>query len=259
MIEDVAGPGTRGVSPGARPGSGHGHGFEPEPPSDAQRTDIRPTDARAVDARWTVVLPFKGGPQAKSRLSAGSRPAGHTGLASAIALDCLDAVLAARLVGQVVVVTADPALAVPAAAAGAVVRPETRPGTGLLAAIADGLAGLEGPCAVLLGDLPALRPAELDQALQTAWETLTAVSQRPGMAFVPDADGIGTVLLAAAGPAAMVPSFGPESARLHAASGARRLDLDLPTLRRDVDTPADLARATEFGLGPRTRAVLALG
>ncbi|GLY30124.1 2-phospho-L-lactate guanylyltransferase [Kineosporia sp. NBRC 101731] len=199
---------------------------------------------------WTMVLPFKGGPNAKSRLAA------PPGLASAIALDCLDAVVAAQRVARVVVVTADSSLTQSASAAGATVRNESRPGAGLLAAITDGLDGLQGPCAVLLGDLPALRPPDLDQALQRAWEALTTKDDRPGMVFVPDADGIGTVLLAAADPSTLRPSFGPESARRHTESGARRLDLDLPALRRDVDTQADLAVARQIGLGRRTRAAL---
>jgi 2-phospho-L-lactate guanylyltransferase len=209
-----------------------------------------PPPGGVQSARWTLVLPFKGGPNAKSRLAA---PAG---LATAIALDCLDAVLAAELVGEVVVVTADPLLAADARAAGALVRGESRPGAGLPAAIEDGLRGLDGPCAVLLGDLPALGPQDLDSALQRAWEALTRLPGGPGtapaMVFVPDADGIGTVLLTALGPSAMRPSFGPDSARRHADSGALRLDLDLPGLRRDVDTQADLEAARALGLGKRT-------
>ncbi len=193
-----------------------------------------------------MVLPFKGGPNAKSRLAAPGA------LATAIALDCLDAVRAAAAVAEVVVVTADPALASAAGEAGAVVRGESRPGSGLLAAISDGLQGLEGPCAVLLGDLPALRPEDLDVALQAAHRALT--TSAPSMVFVPDAEGVGTVLLAALAPGRMRPSFGPASARLHAESGAVRLELDLPALRRDVDTQADLESAAALGLGPRTAA-----
>ncbi len=200
--------------------------------------------------RWTLVLPFKGGPNAKSRLSA---PAG---LATAIALDCLEAVLAAERVGTVVVVTADPLLAADARDAGALVRGESRPGSGLPAAIEDGLRGLDRPCAVLLGDLPSLRPADLDSALQRASEALTTAADgsgaAPTMVFVPDADNVGTVLLAALRPSAMRPSFGPDSARRHVESGALRLDLDLPRLRRDVDTQADLEAARGLGLGKRT-------
>jgi 2-phospho-L-lactate/phosphoenolpyruvate guanylyltransferase len=203
---------------------------------------------------WTLILPLKGGPAAKSRLGA---PAA---LATAIALDCLDAVLAVELVTTVVVVTPDPILAAEAVTAGARVRAESTPGGGLLAAVADGLQAVPGRCAVLLGDLPALRAEDLATALELAGDLLTratAETPAPPMVFVPDAEGTGTVLLSALSPAAMRPSFGPRSASAHQAAGAFRLDADLPRLRRDVDTPADLRTAIEFGVGPRTRAVLA--
>jgi 2-phospho-L-lactate guanylyltransferase len=198
---------------------------------------------------WTMVLPLKGGPAAKSRLGAPAT------IATAIALDCLDAVLAADRVDAVVVVTADLALAALAQQAGAAVHPESVPGGGLLAAVTDGLRGLSGPVAVLLADLPALRPVDLSIALRRARTALEAPAAA-AMAFVPDAEGTGTVLLAALGPGSMAPCFGPDSAGLHEAAGALRLELDLPRLRRDVDTPADLDVARSQGLGRRTRAAL---
>jgi 2-phospho-L-lactate guanylyltransferase len=220
------------------------------------------TEQRPSGKSWTVVLPLKGGSNAKSRLGA---PAP---LATAIALDCLAAVLASDRVGEVVVVTADPLMAGRAAAAGARVQPESVPGRGLPAAISDGLAAVQGRCAVLLGDLPALRPDDLSTALRRAGELLTGEllasnpdpstpDSRPAMAFVPDAEGTGTVLLAALTPAALAPAFGPDSAAAHAAAGAARLDLDLPRLRRDVDTRDDLRTAIALGIGPLTREVLA--
>jgi 2-phospho-L-lactate guanylyltransferase len=195
-----------------------------------------------------VVLPLKGGTGAKSRLGGSRR------LAAAIALDCLDAVLACPDAAAVVVVTPDAGLAAAVSGTRARAVGESRPGTGLLAALDDGLAAAEGPVALLLGDLPALRPEDLSAALRAAGETLAAGDHR--MAFVPDADGTGTVLLAGPGPDAVDPSFGPSSALAHARAGARRLDLALPRLRRDVDTPADLAAALALGVGPRTAAAL---
>jgi 2-phospho-L-lactate guanylyltransferase len=212
------------------------------------------TDAGRATGGWTVILPLKGGPAAKSRLGA---PAA---LATAIALDCLDAVLATDQVDAVVVVTPDPRLAAEAVAAGARVQAESAPGAGLSAAVSDGLQAVLGRCAVLLGDLPALRPDDLATALHRAGDLLGPdgrAHDRPSMVFVPDAEGTGTVLLTALSPAAMRPSFGPGSAAAHRAAGAVRLELDLPRLRRDVDTPADLRTAVEFGVGRRTRAVLA--
>lgn len=208
---------------------------------------------------WTVILPLKGGPTAKSRLGA---PAA---LATAIALDCLDTVLAVDRVQAVVVVTTDPHLAAEAVTAGARVQAESSPGSGLLRAVNDGLADVPGRCAVLLADLPALRVDDLETALALAGDLLTRpIAQPTGgpelpppMVFVPDAEGTGTVLLTALTPAAMRPAFGPASASAHQRAGALRLEVDLPRLRRDVDTPADLRTAVEFGVGPRTTAALA--
>jgi 2-phospho-L-lactate/phosphoenolpyruvate guanylyltransferase len=59
-------------------------------------------------------------------------------------------------------------------------------------------------------------------------------------------------LLAAATPGALQPAFGPGSLAAHVRRGAVPLDLDLPRLRRDVDTPADLDEALALGVGPRT-------
>jgi 2-phospho-L-lactate guanylyltransferase len=170
------------------------------------------------------------------------------------------------VVRRAVVVTPDEAVAGAAAAVGADVVPESRPGAGLLPALADGLGAAQGPVAVLLGDLPALRSPDLSAALREAGRALHAADRAhgaadgdggpPAMAFVPDAEGDGTVLLAGLDPRAMRPSFGPASAGAHARAGARRLDLALPRLRRDVDTRADLATAAALGVGPRTAAVL---
>jgi 2-phospho-L-lactate guanylyltransferase len=197
---------------------------------------------------WTLILPVKGGPLAKSRL--GGRPE----LATAIALDCLDAVLACPVVGRVLVVTSDPPIRAAARAVGAHVVPEAQPGAGLVPAIVSGVrvAALvcAGPTAVLLADLPALRPEDLAAALAAVEARLH--DDTASMAAVPDAQGTGTVLLAARTPADLDPAFGPDSLGEHVRRGAEALDLDLPGLRRDVDTPADLEAALALGVGPRT-------
>jgi 2-phospho-L-lactate guanylyltransferase len=203
-------------------------------------------------APWTIVLPVKGGPLAKSRL--GARPQ----VAAAIALDCLEAALACPSVGRCVVVTADRSTGAAARAAGARVVAESRPGAGLVAAIGDGLAAVRagapwsaGRTGVLLADLPALRPVDLEAAL-AAVDGRLAARPAPLMCAVPDAEGSGTVLLAAARPGDLDPAFGPDSLAEHVRRGAVPLDLDLPRLRRDVDTAADLEAALGLGLGPRT-------
>jgi 2-phospho-L-lactate/phosphoenolpyruvate guanylyltransferase len=204
---------------------------------------------------WTLVLPVKGGPRAKSRL--GAPPA----VAAAIALDCLDAVLACAAVGTCLVVSADVATQRSARLAGARVVPESRPGSGLVAAIGDGLAAASRrpwcarPAAVLLADLPALRPEDLQAALHAARSALDGDGVR--MAAIPDADGTGTVLLAARTPSRLDPAFGPRSFAEHLRRGAVPVPLDSPRLRRDVDTPADLDAALALGVGPRTASALA--
>lgn len=101
--------------------------------------------------------------------------------------------------------------------------------------------------AVLLGDLPSLLPEDLAEALSCPAERF----------FVADASGTGTTLLAAAPGVALEPEFGLGSACRHATSGAVAVTGALASLRRDVDTAADLDAAVALGVGPATRAALA--
>lgn len=214
----------------------------------------------APEAAWGLVVPVKGGAGAKSRLGRARS------LAGPIAADTLRAVAACPLVGHLVVVSGDgsrPGQLGAAAHPGLRVHEVTeRPGArdGLNPAIRHGLAELRrvaphGPAAVLLGDLPALTAGALATALEAVRQLLDGDQGVP-RAFVPDADGEGTVLLAARRPGFVEPRFGAGSARAHERGGAARLALDLPPLRRDVDTPGDLERAARLGLGPATARAL---
>ncbi|WP_348775114.1 2-phospho-L-lactate guanylyltransferase [Solwaraspora sp. WMMD791] len=223
------------------------------------------------EATWSVVLPVKRLAAAKSRLRGALTGVPHEELALALALDTVAAVLACPLVAEAVVVTADPVAAAALAALGARTVAEPDPG-GLNAALAHGAASVPAgrPVAALTADLPALRPAELAAALRAAASPATT-----GRCFVPDADGTGTVLLAAVDAATLHPRFGPGSADRHAASGARRIGGDedtgtggaggatgedaWPTLRRDVDTADGLADAARLGLGRHTAALCRAG
>jgi 2-phospho-L-lactate guanylyltransferase len=193
---------------------------------------------------WTAVIPVKPLDSAKSRLR-GAVPAGrHADLALALVRDTVAAVLACPAVREVLVVTDDPGAARAATALGARVEPD-RPDAGLNAAVrfgADIVAGVTRPRAALAADLPALRPGELAAAL--------ALARR--RSFVADAEGSGTVLLAAPPGVPLDPRFGAGSAAAHAASGAQALTGDWPGLRRDVDTAADLQTVMELGVGPCT-------
>jgi 2-phospho-L-lactate guanylyltransferase len=193
---------------------------------------------------WTVVIPAKGLADAKTRLlPASDDPAAHRRLVQAIRADTLAAARAAVGVARVLVVTDRPG------EPGALVQ--TRPGLNAALEEAAEHAARCWPAdgvAALVGDLPALRAGALSAAL--------AAAARHRRAFVPDAAGTGTTLLAAHPGAQLAPAFGPGSAARHA-EAAVQLDAEAG-LRQDVDTAEDLQRAARLGLGPATAAVLAL-
>ena len=196
---------------------------------------------------WTVILPIKGGPLAKTRLR--GLGAGRVLVAAAVAADTVAAVAGSSRVAHILVVTADPQVRAMVVDVGAVLVAD--PGTGLDDAVVAALraAPAHRPCAVLLADVPAVRPGDVAAALDACADALAAGAAR---AVVPDTEGSGTVLLAAAYPSALRPQFGPGSAARHAADGGVLLDVAMPRLRRDVDTPEDLAAAIGLGVGQAT-------
>jgi len=148
-----------------------------------------------------------------------------------------DVVEAAIELGRVLVVTNDRAV-VPA---GAAVVDD--PGTGLGAAVAAGLARIEGHALVVNADLPCVTP---DSLLKLA---------AAGLALVEASDGT-TNALSLPDPRVFAPFYGPGSAerfRAHAPFATVRI----PELELDVDEDADLERLGPL-LGPRTRALLAV-
>jgi 2-phospho-L-lactate guanylyltransferase len=197
---------------------------------------------------WVVVIPVKGTPDAKSRFGSGD----HSALAMAIALDTVDAALAADGVSGVLVVTSEGASPLFDETEALVLIEDGVPG--LASAIGLGIetaAEMMAPgrgIAVLLGDLPAMTSAELGDAL--------ALAARYDLAMVPDAEGTGTALITAADGAIHAPAFGVGSAALHRVAGYVALELPADSgLRNDVDT-LDRLRSLEGRLGPRTAAVL---
>lgn len=206
-----------------------------------------------MSALVSLIVPVRDAAHAKSRLAVGGgadADARRASLAAAIALDTVAAARAAREVGELIVVGS---LAEPLDG----VRLVDDPGYGLLVAIGAGLAAADpaAPTAVLLGDLPALQPADLDAALVAASEH--------HWAFVPDAEGTGTTLVVAAAGLPHSLRFGADSAEHHSDAGYVELSVrEHSGLRRDVDTLeqltalAALANADVVLLGPRTRALL---
>lgn len=218
----------------------------------------RPLHNGRVDSteKWSLVVPLKPLAVAKSRLAAAVgavRPA----LALAFALDTVAAALACEQVADVTVVTDDPTAGAELAGLGALVTADV-PAAGLNAALRYGAERTrervpDAPVAALNGDLPALRPAELDSVLREA----VRAHKR---AFLADAAGVGTTLLAAPPHVPLSPAFGGPSRARHLASGAHEITLPgVPSVRRDVDTADDLRAARELGLGPRTAAFFAAG
>jgi 2-phospho-L-lactate guanylyltransferase len=197
---------------------------------------------------WSVVVPVKGGPDAKSRLRA---PDGvdRLVLARALALDTVTAASEAVGASRVLVVTSDPEVLTAIDDLGVATLAD--PGDGLNAAVRAGLAALPAnrPAVVLLGDVPALRAVDLRAAL-------VAADHHDGW-FVADAEGTGTVLLGSAQAGSLRPAFGSGSAARHEHEGYHRLDLDLDRLRRDVDDEVSLGEALRLGVGPSTAGLLA--
>jgi 2-phospho-L-lactate guanylyltransferase len=206
--------------------------------------------ARPDAAEWVVVVAAKRLGAAKSRLT-GVTGDQRSELALGMLLDTVAAAQSALGVIAVFVVTDDERIGAAVSAIGASSIADA-PARGLNAALAHGVAAatLQYPgagVALLAGDLPALRPGDLETALRVADDADVVVA---------DHGGTGTTMLAARTPTSLRPSFGDDSFARHVAAGAVAVSGALHGLRRDVDEPADLAAAIELGVGPATAAVL---
>lgn len=203
---------------------------------------------------YGIVVPVKPPSVAKSRL-VGIGDALRRELVVAFAVDTINAAMAAPIVDVVLAVTDDHELALELSGLGAYVIPD---GTAddLNASLAEAAAEVHRRwpglwIGALCGDLPALRPDELSLVLAEVPEERAL--------FVADTQAVGTTLLAAPSPELFIPHFGAGSHRAHLDAGAMEFELDdVPGLRRDVDTPADLTAAIKLGVGSRT-SVLAAG
>lgn len=223
------------------------------PRSDLSEHGADATVRTAGNTSWCLVVPVKRLGLAKTRLAGPGVPAPlRERLALAFAADTVTAALSAAHVAHAVVVSDDPRAAEVLTAIGATVVPD-EPDAGLNAAFLFGAAsarrefGTGMGIAACTADLPALRGPELDIALaQMGGETRS---------FIADAHDIGTTMLFAPPGLDLDPRFGGPSRAAHTASGARELPPDrISSLRRDVDTAADLADALLLGVGPHTTA-----
>lgn len=196
---------------------------------------------------FVVIVPVKPPARAKSRLDA--LPADRRrDLAAAFARDTVAAARRTPHVAAVLVVTDDHLFAEQLRADGCEVIPDGA-SDNLNATLQQAAeeAGRRWPDSMpvaLCADLPCLSSDDLAVAL----------AEVDGTSFVRDAAGTGTTMYAAP-LASFDPSFGLNSAFLHGTHGAREILAPTPTLRLDVDEPADLERAIELGVGEHTAGV----
>jgi 2-phospho-L-lactate guanylyltransferase len=190
---------------------------------------------------------------AKTRLAPAFAPGTRGDVVLAMLVDTINAASAVPAVRAITVVTPDDAAARAVRRLGARVlvdpTPDGHPNplNNAIAATEAAIRAETPNVGVLQGDLPALRSAELAEAI--------AEARAHPRSFVSDRHGTGTSALFAFG-ADLDPLFGSESARHHADSGAVELTGDWPGLRCDIDTPDDLSTAVLLGVGAATSAVI---
>jgi 2-phospho-L-lactate/phosphoenolpyruvate guanylyltransferase len=205
--------------------------------------------ADAGTADVGLVIAVKRLTAAKTRLAPVFSSATRENVVLAMLMDTIAAASAVSALQAVTVVTPDDDAAAAARQLGARVLVDPTPDghrNPLNNAIAAAEASVreETPNIVALqGDLPALQPQELAEAI--------AAARQYRRSFVGDRHGTGTSALFAFG-VALDPHFGPDSAQRHRHSGAIELTGAWPGLRCDIDTPDDLLVARRLGVGAAT-------
>ncbi|KAA1250728.1 2-phospho-L-lactate guanylyltransferase [Mycobacterium simiae] len=186
---------------------------------------------------------------AKTRLAPVFSARTRAGVVLAMLVDTLTAASRVQSLQSITVITPDESAAAAAAELGAQVLADPTP-EGAADPLNNAIAAAERVMAksltnliVLQGDLPAMQPQELAEAI--------AAARHHQRSFVADRLGTGTAALCAFG-TALDPQFGADSSARHRRSGAVELTGAWPGLRCDVDTPADLTAARRLGIGPAT-------
>jgi 2-phospho-L-lactate/phosphoenolpyruvate guanylyltransferase len=187
-----------------------------------------------------AILPIKTFDEAKQRLRAELDPTPRRALVEAMFSDVLIALRRAKLVDQVLVVSADNVAQRIAGGYDAMVVEDEDLGHNQ-AAVRGAARALElGVDRVLMvpGDCPLLSPTELD-------ELLGRPVPSPSVLVVPDRHGTGTNALVLTPPDALQPAFGPGSHDRHhehaSAAGIHVETVEVSSLALDIDTPEDLA------------------
>lgn len=191
----------------------------------------------------SVVVLAKDTRAAKSRLRLPGNERRQVALL--LAASTVRTALAAQPVGAVFVVTGDPAIAEDALQVGAeVVAVPRLLGMNRAAGLGHGralAARPHAPVAVMVADLPDLRPDDLDLVVAEFVKTEEPL-------FVSDRTGSGTTLVIHGPGHCPGYGFGRGSAATHRMLGYRRARCMPASLRRDLDTPEDLVTT----LLPRT-------
>jgi len=205
-----------------------------------------------------ALVPVKELARAKERLRPVLADDARQSLVLAMLGDVIETALTSGALDIVAVVSRDASVLSLAEAAGATAIDEPK-GGGLNAAL--NTARRRFPEARELIVLPADLPLALPQEV---WQlVLAAAATSPALVLVASDNG-GTNALALSPPGLIAFRFGPGSALRHAEEarrlGVRPLRLSLPSLRLDVDTPADLALVETLRerCRPRTAAALDL-
>jgi len=203
----------------------------------------------SLEADIGLVIAVKRLAAAKTRLAPVFSAATREDVVLAMLIDTITAASAVSALRAITVVTPDDVAADAARRLGARVLADPTPDghrnplNNAIAAAEDAVRDETPNIVVLQGDLPALQPQELAEAI------VAARSYR--RSFVGDRHGTGTSALLAFG-VPLDPQFGADSAQRHRHSGAIELTGAWPGLRCDIDTPDDLLVARRLGVGAAT-------
>jgi 2-phospho-L-lactate guanylyltransferase len=201
-----------------------------------------------------LVIAVKRLSAAKTRLAPIFSATTREAVVLAMLIDTITAAAAVPAVQSITVVTPDDVAGDAARQLGARVLPDPTPQghrnplNNAIAAAEEAVRPETSNIVVLQGDLPALQPRELDDAI--------AVARAYARSFVGDRHGSGTSALIAFG-VALDPRFGQDSAERHRHSGGIELTGAWPGLRCDIDTPEDLLVARRLGVGAATAQAIA--
>lgn len=197
-----------------------------------------------------LVMAVKRLTAAKTRLAPMFSSTSREDVVLAMLIDTITAALAVKALRAVIVVTPDDDAADAARRLGARVLMDPTPNghrdplNNAITAAEAAMRRETSNVVALQGDLPALQPGELAEAITAA--------RAYRRSFVGDRHGTGTSALFAFG-VALDPRFGADSAQRHRLSGAVELTGAWPGLRSDIDTPEDLVVARQLGVGAATR------